>query len=395
MAVTIQPCNAAGEVITRSDLTYAVYPGGLDVNAETTPHIKITNDGSSAETVIFVAKVKDSFRSNALPYDHIQKLFSVPANTSKVFAYQVTFENIATFQGYMKSVHTITADMPIVVRCELSQSGASTFLLNEDVTYHITGAEFKRWNEQRGLPRFDMDYTRLQRSIYNNQTGVWTDNDEGTHCRAFVKFITPAHFPFLAEVIVNAWERIGASTPTQKITDQRVDYTTSYIDYSYERYSSGGFAGMYNLTGMLKVTYTLRWRSDSSVSWETIDTLTLYMSYIRPTMELNLGGHGVAFGKFPSGLNNLFEVAQDWDVEMPGNVSVGTLDATTLSNDLKTIILNAVYPPGSYIFGQSEQEVAALTNSFPGTWTPGSYHYIIPTSDGYNALLYYAKRTAW
>lgn len=375
MAITFSACNLAGETIERSSMTYYTKPGAVDVSLETNPHFKIVNTDSSSKSFTCSVAVRDYF-IGTLSGETASRSYSIAANSARVFTYtNITFDVLATWQGYMASIHTLAANLPLHVRIYFRQSGSSTIAWFEEFVINMAGADLKKWCSERELPHFDQNYTRLQRQSSTSQSA---EVDTGSHCGIYERHVLPPHFPFKTRVSITAWKKVN-STITEIYSSSWLDYTSTTTDYQTAHNSSGAYIWAVAPTGIVKVSMELQWSSDTSSSptYETVDTMTLYISFKTPLIEWNATGDGIAIGMFPSGYSKVLEVASDWEVDVKG----------TLSQGLIAKIQDAVYPVGSYIFNWSQSGLNSVISNFPSTWY-WSYGSVTISSN----TLYYAQR---
>jgi hypothetical protein len=363
-----------------------VHPGGVDGTLDSTPHILVTHDGSGSTALQIRWWIHNRYNGQEESLQSYYQNFTVTAGGSKIIALPCTFEQIATWQAYMNN--TLTPTVPFEVRFTYNSANAET------ITYNLYGSEFKKWVDQRGYPRFDQEGTYLERAS-TTSGGGYTSDDEGPHLRAYMRHIKPAHFPFSTRVMVTIKQKNGGSVSTLVNWAERdlVNRITSGLDNSQEYTSSGSLIPEHNLAGVVKVIYELQWcaADNFTTTIQTVDTMTLYISYLPPLMEWNTSGNGVSFGMFPSGTPKRLEVASDWVVDV-----LGSLNSAQIGADLKALIQDAVYPVGTMIWALSAQDLATLESKFPSNWIwiDGEY-FVVPYGNysGVTANVYFAKRT--
>ena len=349
MAITITPCNAAGEAVQRSQMTYRLSRGEIPAVKESVPCVRIANTGS-AQYITLSCTIWDYFVSNNNGTRSLRML--VPANSNAVYALPITFDLIAAWQSVYKGQTISAAELSCGVDITYSTQAGT-----DEIDILINAAELVAWANERGWPEFAESGTYIQRSRWADNR--WYDDDAGRDLRAFCSLKRPAHFPWPVRVVINIYDKAGG-TITQKVTNQARGQDTRRQDSDTERYGDVAFCPAYNLSGAVKVTMELQWAIDSSfTSPHTVTTLTLYKSYAQPI--LTAAGTG-----------------DDIDI--------------LLSDALKVKLLDCLFPVGASIFALSPAALQDRLNAMPGEWTKSTAYWEIDTTQG-TMQVYTATRT--
>ena len=387
VTITLTPCDAFGNTVSRSVSYYAVEAPNPQSDV-TTPHIKINYGQTGLETVTMV--VQAEIRTGSGQTYYVDKLnietLTIPANTDYIYAYPVTIDQILGFCPI--NFPSDLGDWLTEVKYYIILDGAQR---TDTVSYVVSGYRAKYARERIGYPHLTDD-TVLERGILNN--GTWTQNPDGRFVKVTVGVVRPKHLALGVRARVEIIEKIGS---TKYLRGSGTPAWISLCEYLETESTASGYTwATTELSNKCRVDVYVECNSPQDQnSWQTVEKVSKWISFLPPVFAANFFGNGISFGKLPSQAQNLFEVAQDWDVELNGDVDIG--GTLTVSSASKTEMLKWIYPVGSVIFAPTANDMSNLINALPGTWTPyaGLAGYLkIPTNNGGTYTLYVATRTA-
>ena len=346
MAITsIIACDKDGNAIDRSTMRYK--PPYKELSASVSdnfPCFKATCDGSSAETLTIRYWVKDCRNSNTQSTYYNDLTVTVSPGTH-VYAIPLTFDKLAAWQ----SIHHGAGKSPgaaYIVQATAQYLGVSSSPV-EQLKFSLSSVDLVDWSDERGWPSFTK--TTIDKAHYS---GEWIIDDDSTSALLNADIKVPPHFPWCARVLISAWNKPEPGSISTLLTNAPRSQIYGANDIPTERTASG-FAPAYNLDGVVKVTYTLQWspNSDFSSHVYTVDTITLYKSFLSPIIHMT---------------------------------SQNTVE---FSDSFAKAIMDVACPINTIILAVDYTELLTRINRLPGTWQVSNAYWEVETTQG--TMTYY------